>query len=168
MATLDEILKAKEDRFLRQRAWLARYQLPLLSCSMRIPGPDKQSMRYRRAFTAGVTDLLAHLPVGDVVHWEIAHPETGSEALIAVRMDAIALKQIAIEREDHHPLGALFDFDVIDRSGEGVTRASLRRSARPCLLCDRPAKLCTREKRHPLEELLFEIDRILIRWEECL
>lgn len=165
MATLGEILAAREARYRRQRAWLTRYRAPLLSCSLRIPGPDKQSPRYRRAFEAILAAVEKDLPEGTILAKVVLHPETGSEALYAVAMAPEMLKRRMMAMEEGHPLGALCDLDVVDRTGQPLGREMLGAAPRRCFCCGRPARLCTREKRHPLPEVRAAIDGILDRWE---
>lgn len=75
-------------------------------------------------------------------------------------MSPLQAKQMAVEAEEADGLGRLLDIDVITAAG-GVSRSDLGLSGRRCLLCGEDAKVCARSQRHPMEELLAEIDRIL-------
>ena len=72
-------------------------------------------------------------------------------------LDAQVLKSATTDLEEHHPLGRLWDLDVITASGTGLSRLQLGRPARRCLLCSRPARECGRSRRHSLPELLGKI-----------
>ncbi|HLR88779.1 MAG TPA: citrate lyase holo-[acyl-carrier protein] synthase [Atopostipes sp.] len=63
--------------------------------------------------------------------------------------------------EENHPLGRLFDLDVLmlDQNNEvqGKSRTKLGLPVRRCFLCERPAKDCGRSRRHTVLELQEEI-----------
>ncbi|WP_414630450.1 citrate lyase holo-[acyl-carrier protein] synthase [Cronobacter sakazakii] len=43
-------------------------------------------------------------------------------------------------------------------------RASLDRPGRRCLLCDEPAHACARARRHPLEEVVGRVEKMIDDW----
>lgn len=43
MATLEEILEARDDRYALQTSLIERYRSPLVTCTMNILGPHKNS-----------------------------------------------------------------------------------------------------------------------------
>jgi holo-ACP synthase len=94
------------------------------------------------------------------VYRETINPITGSEAYVAVYADAGALKELVINIENQHPLGRLFDFDVIGRDGFNISREVLGYAKRKCLICDEYAHACARSKRHTIEELTEKIQGI--------
>jgi holo-ACP synthase/triphosphoribosyl-dephospho-CoA synthase len=60
------------------------------------------------------------------------------------------IKQICEEFEEKHPLGRFIDVDITDAEGMPVTSGKQK----ICFYCNEmPAVICSREKRHPLEEL---------------
>ena len=83
---------------------------------------------------------------------------TGPEALYVVEAHARELKQALVALEESHPLGRLWDIDVIDPDAGPVARASLGLPARRCLVCEEPAHACARSRRHPLDEVLQFIE----------
>lgn len=164
--TLRELLDSRERRAARQRELLAAYGGEdgiLLSVTLNIPGPVKDRPRYRRAMEEGLRRLRGLLPEEAVVHEETHNLPTGPEGYLCLAgsaMSPLQAKQMAVEAEEADGLGRLLDIDVITAAG-GVSRSGLGLSGRRCLLCGEDAKVCARSQRHPMEELLAEIDRIL-------
>ena len=156
---LPAMLAAREERAARQKAWLKEYACPLLSFTLNIPGPIKTSPELRRAFDTGLAALKKRLRAAQfptVAETEI-HEATGDEALLAIDGDATEIKRICTEIEEHHPLGRLFDLDVLAADGAKLSRPLPRR----CLLCDQQAQICARSRRHSVAELIEEIERLL-------
>ena len=156
---LPAMLAAREERAARQDAWLEKYAVPLLSFTLNIAGPVKTSPDLRRAFEAGLLaleDALGAAGLSPMARTEI-HAPTGDEALLAIDGDAAAIKEIATRIEEEHPLGRLFDMDVLSADGTKLSRSVPRR----CLLCTEQAQNCARSRRHSIAELTAEIERLL-------
>ena len=156
---LSTMLAAREKRARQQDAWLKQYQCPLLSFTLNIPGPVKTSPALRRAFETGLSALQEHLTgmhLSPIAQMQV-HAATGDEAFVAVKGDAASLKKLCIRIEETHPLGRLFDFDVLTADGIKLSRPLPRR----CLLCTEQAQVCARSRHHSIEELTNEIERLL-------
>ncbi|EBV0244758.1 citrate lyase holo-[acyl-carrier protein] synthase, partial [Salmonella enterica subsp. enterica] len=92
--------------------------------------------------------------------WEMqVNERSGPEWMAAVCAPAMALKQHMSTLEMSHPLGRLWDIDIIDSDGKSLSRRELGHPARPCLICQQDAHLCARGKHHTLDLLLDEIAR---------
>ena len=156
---LSAMLAAREARALRQRDLLARFHVPLLSYTLNIPGPVKTSADIRRAFDAGLDALTAALAKRNIpcIAREERHEATGDEAILALRAAPEEIKSIAVTLEETHPLGRLFDMDVLDAAGEKITRPIPRR----CLLCGRQAQDCARSRRHSVTQLQEAVVQLL-------
>ena len=115
--SLMQILEAREARVLRQRCLLERYHSTLISFTMNIPGPVKNSSLIRRAFRFGCRELESRLT--GILHRELTDAPTGCEALYAVEGDADTLKALCVAIEEETPLGRLFDMDVLDGEAQG-------------------------------------------------
>ena len=171
----------------RERRWNTRLSLaglhncPVLSLTLNIPGPDKNLPGADAALSQLRAELCAAVEAagGRVVdECRLSHPDgvgpDGPAWIAAVRMDAMALKQLAVAVEENHVFGRLADADVMDAQGQPVNRehlagtpnaidsgAAQSRAPRQCFLCCRPASLCRREGRHSLEELLAFVRNML-------
>ena len=161
--TLSEILAAREDRVARQAELLAIYGAPLISFSMNIAGPVKDTALIRRAFFTGCRMLeaaleKAHLPVL-CRREQLAH--TGCEAYYVVDGDPLAVKQICTAVEDGTPLGRLFDMDVLKPDGEKLDRAAVDGGERSCIVCGAPGRGCASRRVHTISELQGATRRIM-------
>ena len=159
---LEQMLAARERLAARQAHALARFDKPVVSMTVVTPGPEKDGWLPRRVMAEALGELEAacdsrswHVPSRDVL-WR----ETGPEALYVVDANARMLKTAMVELEDDHPLGRLWDLDVIAPQGR-LSRQDLGLPARRCLICERPAHACGRSREHPLEELLNAIGAIV-------
>ena len=134
---LMQMLDARERRALRQRELLAQYRRPMVSFTMNIAGPVKNSPLIRRGYALGRQALMGQLRrIGaEVLHREEIDEPTGCEGLWAVDMDAAKLKAVTCEIEDGSELGRLFDMDVLTPEGDKLDRPAPRR----CLICGGPA-----------------------------
>ena len=118
--SLREMLDARERRYLRQRELLSRFHGTLISFTMNIAGPVKNSGLIARGFETGKALILCQLRTAgiQVLHREEYRAHTGCEAFIAVEAGtASVVKRLAIETEDAHPIGRLFDIDVLTGNG---------------------------------------------------
>nr|WP_199064551.1 citrate lyase holo-[acyl-carrier protein] synthase [Chromobacterium sp. ASV5] len=156
---LDEVLAARDARAARQRALLRRRGLPLVSLTLVSPGPRKAGLRARRVMLAALAALEHVLSeeVWPAVERETLWLPTGPEALFAVNAQPEALKRRLARLEDEHPLGRLWDLDVLTGAG-ALSRGELGLPPRRCLLCGEAAHACSRSRRHPLPELLRAIE----------
>ena len=157
--TLSEVLDAREARTLRQRELLGAFSRPLVSFTLNIPGPVKDSPLIRRGFEAGCERLDGALAQAGipVPHREEKLAPTGPELLLAADAEAKALKALCQEIEDRDALGRLFDLDVLAINGEKLERAAPRR----CLVCGRPGRECASRRLHSVDELQRAVRKLL-------
>ena len=161
--TLTEILAAREDRVARQAELLAAFGAPLISFSMNIAGPVKDTALIRRAFFAGCTMLEAELERAELpalCRREKLAP-TGCEAYYAVPGDPLAVKRICTAVEDQTPLGRLFDMDVIGPDGQKLDRTAVGGGERSCIVCGAPGRGCASRRAHTIPELQGATRRIM-------
>ena len=162
--TLTEILSAREARAARQAELLREHGLPLVSFSLNIPGPVKDSPLIRRSFHAGVDELEAALASAKfpAIHREEQLAPTGCEALFSVEGDPKAIKRLCVGIEDASPLGRLFDLDVLEApDGEKLSREDNGSTPRSCLVCGKPGRGCASRRLHSVEELQGAVRRIM-------
>ena len=160
--TLEQMLSAREMRAERQYILNRKYGLPLLSFTLNIPGPVKNSPLIRRAFHAGLVALEPLIPAEYIRERIITDEVTGCEGLFAVDMEPETLKRITTELEDHHPLGRLFDLDVLDRKMWKLDRDLVDGGDRGCLVCGAPGRDCASRRLHSVQELQKAVHRKLV------
>ena len=157
--TLQEILDARDRRAEAQRRLLKQLARPLVSFTMNIPGPVKDSPMIRRAFDEGLRmldDALGEAGIACVSR-QITRADTGNEFLCAVKASAAAVKEICTRIEDGSPMGRLFDMDVIGLDGQKLAR----KEERCCLVCGASGRGCASRRLHSLEELNAAVTRLL-------
>ncbi len=157
--TLEQMLSARERRALRQRALLAKFGLPLVSFSMNIAGPVKNSPLIRRGFRLGSRMLKEHIARagGAMIHEETTDAVTGCEGLYITDLTPDAIKKLTCAIEEQAPLGRLFDMDVLAPDGRKLERSVPRR----CLVCGKNARDCARSRAHGVRELQAATRRLL-------
>ena len=160
--TLDQLLKARDDRYARQLALTREWPDRTLVClTVVLPGPvkrDDRSLKVAEAAVAAVQEMLR-----PEVH-ELYDLETGYEGYFLVDGDLLEVKRACCRIEDTHPYGRLMDLDVLERVGDTVVpvgRDRVGEEPRRCLLCDRPARECMRAHAHPYGDIFRAIDKIL-------
>ncbi len=163
--TLMEMLEAREARVRQQEALRERYGLPVISFTLNIAGPVKDSPLIRRGFRAGKKRLLEELDSAGlpVRHEEEILRHTGCEWILAVEGDALQIKAVCTAIEDENPLGRLFDMDVLTADGEKLDRSAVNGGPRNCIVCGAPGKGCASRRTHTVEELQQAARRILRR-----
>ena len=150
------MLLARDRRASRQAALLSRYGRPVISFTMNIAGPVKDSPLIRYAFRSGLRQLEA-LPCAQLCREVIFEP-TGPEALLVYEtQDARLLKAFCIRLESEGEAGRLFDLDVLDANGEKLSRET----GRTCLVCGGPVSICSRSRAHGLEAITARTRTIL-------
>ena len=150
------MLLARDRRASRQAALLSRYGRPVISFTMNIAGPVKDSPLIRYAFRSGLRQLEA-LPCAQLCREVIFEP-TGPEALLVYEtQDARLLKAFCMRLESEGEAGRLFDLDVLDANGEKLSRET----GRTCLVCGGPVSVCSRSRAHGLEAITARTRTIL-------
>ncbi len=139
-------------RAARQRQALNCYRLPLISLTLVAPGAVKNSAVWRRVADYAIAEILALCEQMEWVNvWEMqVNERSGPEWMAAVCAPAMALKQHMSTLEMSHPLGRLWDIDIIDSDGKSLSRRELGHPARPCLICQQDAHLCAGASITPL------------------
>lgn len=112
------------------------------------PWPIKDSEVTRRIFNHGVTALRA---LAAKQGWQIQEQAalvsaSGPEGMLSIAAPARDLKLATIELEHSHPLGRLWDIDVLTPEGDILSRRDYSLPPRRCLLCEQSAAVCARGK----------------------
>lgn len=155
MATLDDILLARDLRCERQRQLLQEVGPSKALCQLTVvpPGADKLlsglTLRLGREGLAAVMDSAL---CGPLCHEALT--AAGYEALWIAPLSPLEAKRIAVCLEDTHPHGRVFDIDVLQKDGTPIEREDIGHAPRRCYLCNEPAKVCARSRAHSIDELL--------------
>lgn len=149
--TLQEMLQAREARANLQRTLLAEFRKSLVSFTMNIAGPVKDSPAIRRGFQIGLSALEEGLSLEGIpcLHRESVRSHTGWEEMLVLDAPAEKIKAITTGLEESSDLGRLFDMDVLDLDGSKLERSAPRR----CLICGEIAQVCARSRRHTVAQL---------------
>ncbi len=156
------LLDSKEKRAHRQRELIEKYKNSLICLTLNIPGRVKDSFTYREIHKEGIRtikDTLKKQALSPIYSEEIENI-SGREAYIVVKSHAYRLKEIAVNIEETHSLGRLFDIDVFSSKHRQIARGDLGINPRRCLLCDLDARICMRERNHSYEELIQAVNSI--------
>ena len=159
---LNDMLACRERRVKIQQSLIQQYRTPVISFCMNIPGPIKTNPLIRKAFDQGsqeIRKLLCehHIPILESIQ---IHERTGDEWFLAAKGDAALLKELSQSVEDSHPLGRLFDIDVIDTEGSKLSR----KNRRLCIICQGPAQECARSRKHSTKELEEKVIDLLLKY----
>ena len=160
---LPDMLMAREARAAAQQDFQKAHPgCTLLSFGLNIPGPVKTNDDLRRLFADGLHAIEERLHEGGwtILEQREHHAPTGDECLIAIEGKPAAIKGAMTELEEQHPLGRLFDIDVLDAAGHKLSRPTPRR----CLLCSEQAQVCARSRRHSVEDLTSRIQEMLLEY----
>ena len=161
MTTLEQLLASRDRRAAHQASLLRDHPGKALVCLTVIPpGSEKRTDWSVRVAQAGACAVRASLsPV-----WEEARDlDTGYEWYFLADGTPAAVKTACCSIEDTHPWGRLMDIDVLESAPSGavpLSRASVGRLPRRCLVCERPARECMRSRAHTLEQLQERIKYI--------
>lgn len=159
--TLADILAARDKRAATQRSLMADFpQATLLCATVVMPGAEKQSER-SGVVAHAMTDALQELFANTAVHSLSKDLPTGYELYMLVKASAKEAKILSSQIEETHPLGRLFDIDVIKPDGIPMSRSEIGLQPRTCLLCSNNARICMRQKTHSAEEIDSKINRLI-------
>lgn len=157
-------LDAREERWLR-RLELARampQNCSLVSFTLRMPAALRLSGDYDQRAGRWFDDLRALLVERGlpVTAYEFKVSADGPEGHCVGGGGSKEVKSAAVAFEESLPWGVLTDVDVMDAKGAVISRESLGYQPRPCLVCNRAAKICAPSREHSLEEVREAVERI--------
>ncbi len=142
--SLTEILDARERRSNLQKRLIEQYGSTVISFTMNIAGPVKNSPLIERAFYHGLSLLISRLDKSKILFEYSLTEAQGCAAFIAVDMPTDTVKSICVDIEESSRLGRLFDMDVIDENGNKLERKNVR----ACIVCGKPGRECAAGRLH--------------------
>lgn len=154
--SMAKILDTRENRVQIQQEMLQKSPSCLLSFTLNIPGPVKVFPYTKWTYEVGISIILKGISLlnGVIIEQKEVKKDTGWEAFFALNLHPEDMKSYLLEQEEQHPLGRLFDFDILRADGSKLSRQELGFLERTCLLCGNPAFLCGRSRTHSAQELL--------------
>ncbi|CAJ1182665.1 Apo-citrate lyase phosphoribosyl-dephospho-CoA transferase [Companilactobacillus paralimentarius] len=167
---ITQILKSRDMRVKEQLVLLKKLKSnqSLINAKLNIPGPIKNNTYLIQVFCDGLKRFLQESKVDYQLIWDVA---TGPEAFLILNESAETSKQTAIEFEDNDNLGRLFDIDVLTEN-EGVphplSRNDFHQAGRKCIMCNQPAKVCARSRKHSVKEMQNYINELINKNMELL
>lgn len=159
-----DMLAARDQRAATQKRLLEQFGKPLVCFTMNIAGPVKYSQPILRGYALGKRLLRARITP---VHFEESLCPTGCEGFFVADLDPRELKALCVAIEDSQPLCRLFDMDVLEPDGHKLSRQELGMPGRTCLLCGKPAHVCSSTRAHRLPQLQAETARLLEQADEA-
>ena len=176
--TLDELLASRDARHAMQQKLMAEHSGKTLVClTVVMPGSVKRNQQSLIVARAAVKAMRKAYNISDdlLPETELLTNElkteageclverdlnTGYEAYLITPLPLLEAKRVAVDIEDTHPLGRLFDIDVIDAQGIPVSRDRVGGQPRRCLVCDHEARYCMRMRWHTQEEIWARIKQM--------
>lgn len=176
--TLDELLASRDARHAMQQKLMAEHSGKTLVClTVVMPGRVKRNQQSLIVARAAVKAMRKAYNISDdlLPETELLTNElkietreclverdlnTGYEAYLITPLPLLEAKRVAVDIEDTHPLGRLFDIDVIDAQGIPVSRDRVGGQPRRCLVCDHEARYCMRMRWHTQEEIWARIKQM--------
>lgn len=164
--SLDALLSAKDNRAARQADWLTHYRKTVVSLTLVTPGEVKDSIRYRNSMRVALQacDQLLWRQGWSILDRQVLWLPTGPEAMWCVDYPASEVKALSAQLEQTHPLGRLWDIDVICPQQGPIGRKALGGAMRRCLLCDESAHACARSRRHSPEQVIARVEAMIDDW----
>ena len=159
--TLTELLDSRDRRWSHEKFLMAHYPKQTLIC-LTVVMPGKVKRNASSLIVAKAATKALHGAFDEEMSlWEQKDLPTGYEAYCMVSVKPVAAKRRCCIIEERHPLGRLFDIDVIGPGGVPISRQQLGLAPRTCLICGKEARLCMRMHTHTQEELQAKIKEMI-------
>jgi len=157
MITLTDVLAGKEARYRRQQVFRERHSTPIISITINMPGPVKDTPILRRLRDYAVQEIKKRLPVIGIEQENLL---TGPVALLAVAGDGRLIKTIGVGIEEGYPFARLLDIDVFEANGQLLSRQDEGKS-RGCFVCGGETVVCMREQKHTQSGVNLAVEKML-------
>ncbi|MDO5563977.1 MAG: citrate lyase holo-[acyl-carrier protein] synthase [Eubacteriales bacterium] len=152
---LIKILKEKEERVNMRTLFLSKYKSPIIQITMNIPGENKNSFlisfcfnyfikHFDKKFCKLIKEKKCELKI--------------TKFFVCTNKNLNEIKKELIHIEEKNDFGRLLDIDLFDEKGKKISRGYNRK----CLLCDKEAFVCAKNKAHSYNELQKKVNAILL------
>ena len=165
--TLDELLLSRDNRHQMHLDLLKQYPgRTLVSVTMVMPGPVK-SNSISLTLADKAEAFLQHCQQLQIEHLIRRDLNTGSEIYFISRLPLLEAKALCCRIEDRHPLGRLWDFDVIQPDSTPLARTAIGLAPRKCIICgDQDAINCIRARRHTKPALYARVEELFNQYQD--
>ncbi|WP_070000928.1 citrate lyase holo-[acyl-carrier protein] synthase [Cellulosilyticum sp. I15G10I2] len=162
---LQQLLLSREKRKEKQHNLIKTYGKGVISFMVNMPGAAKDTALSRQIHEIGMQLLDQFIAVNHikVLYRSVENKVTGTEGYLVLDYPAKELKRRLIEKEDKHPIGRLFDFDVIDENYQILSRTMFNKSSRKCLICNEEAAICRRTQKHTYEQIIQKMEDMVLK-----
>ncbi|HUU78145.1 MAG TPA: citrate lyase holo-[acyl-carrier protein] synthase [candidate division Zixibacteria bacterium] len=156
-----KILDAKEQRWIKQLAFLKKYRTTICSFKFNVPSWPKESPQITKAWEKALIDFEFFLKENKINYEILEKNQTilGPEAFLKTTMNSSNFKKWTIKFEENYVIGRLIDIDVLDINAKPIEREIKRK----CFICNDLAIICIRANKHTPEEVRKIFDLILRR-----
>lgn len=163
--TLNELLRSRDERWATEKRLQREHPSDVLVVlTVVMPGSVKRDSRSLVVAHAAVEAVNAQLE-GKIVFSKTRDLDTGFEGYWVARGEALDIKQQLCGIEEAHPLGRLFDIDVLGKDAVPISRTDVGFAPRRCLLCDHEARWCMRNHTHTQDEIQVKITQMVADYE---
>ena len=134
--------------------------MPVICGKINYPGNDKNTLEAQSAFKI-LQQLLTERFSKNSACTQILDGDDGSSILIAISLNALEAKKIAVSLETNHTLGRIFDIDVYAEEGRPIGRENLDMESRRCIICHGDARVCMRTGGHNFKEVVDRVNQLI-------
>ena len=161
--TIRDMMATRDNRAKLQSEFAAKYNCTVVSYTLNIAGPLKRFALGDRCFYEGKHEIEKIFTRGryNIFEHVLTDAYTGLECLWAVSADAYELKRALVSIEENHPLGRIFDIDVLKTTSSKISRSTFNLPERSCLVCGSPGQGCARSRTHPLDKIIVCTHQII-------
>lgn len=160
---MNRMLEAKEKRYYKIKAMTEKYEAPVLSFMLNIPGEDKnfeEAVSFHKKYVEKIKNLLEEKKI-KILFEDYENLVTGMEYLAVLDGDGRLIKKLMMEVEKESLGGRLLDLDIYDKDFSQISRSSLGLPERKCIICGDTARTCIKKERHKIEELEERVREII-------
>lgn len=154
------ILKDREERYNRVVELAKAYNKPVVCGKLNYPGSEKNSVASLMAFSQLKSEMNKEFSEFKLYE-EDCYGQDGSSFIMVYDGTHEDVKKMAVEIEENHEIGRIFDIDVYKNSGESLSRSDFELPSRQCLVCENEAKVCSRSESHSMELLVKYADSMV-------
>lgn len=160
---MNRMLEAKEKRYYKIKSLTEKFESPVLSFMLNIPGEDKnfeEAVDFHKKHIEKIKKILEKNEL-NILFEDYENLVTGMEYISVLDGNGSLIKKLMIEVEENSLSGRLLDLDIYDKNFSQVSRSSLGLPERKCIICGDTARSCIKEERHKLEELEEKVREII-------